>query len=214
MHIYDELIATGKYEYADRGSLKLVDKKYPWSITRDEFDFIRDFTSKQGILQGYEVATGFGISALAFGLGSKEESVLITLDSYVEETYDSDGAYLNNPRQQEKYIDTVGWNSVNYLLDRYNLRKKIAAVVGVSPQDTDAVLKPFAIINYAFIDGGHSEAQILADIDSIIPWLDDSYVIFFHDGQCLTQACLDKIVQLGDLVRPGVNGWNLWYIQK
>jgi len=170
--------------------LKMKNHFHPWSITEKEFNVITQTIIDRDCKRGFEVATAFGISALAAGLGFRQTNgKLITLDAYIEEQYNNCGAYTD---KQQIYDLADGFRSVNYIIDKYELRDNIEPVVGWSPDDLHLFLEGIKL-DYAFIDGGHWESQIIKDTTEIAKYLNDKFVVFFHDGQGIEGNLKSKI---------------------
>lgn len=73
-----------------------------------------------------------------------------------------------------------------------------AIELGFSPKDTPRTVETHldGRINFAFIDGMHTNDQQTADFESIRPYLDAEHVVFFHDVRfCKMQDSLRKIAQ-------------------
>jgi hypothetical protein len=169
--------------------LKMVNHYHPWSITEVEFNIIRDRIIEKNYKLGFEVATAFGISALAAGLGFKETGgYLLTMDAYIEEQYNNCGAYAG---KKETYYDADGWKSINYIVNKFDLAKAITPVVGWSPDDLYGYLQPLfdsgLRLDYAFIDGGHWQDQILKDAAEVKKYLGEHFSVFFHDGHAFSE---------------------------
>ena len=174
--------------------LKMVNHYHPWSITQDEFNHITKTIVDRNLKNGFEVATAFGISALAAGLGFKETGgKLVTLDAYIEEYYNNCGVYKD--KHNECYQDADGWKSMQYIIEVFELQDVITPVVGWSPDDICKHVEGY--LDYAFIDGGHWTDQVLADTREVKKYLGDKASVFFHDGQCLPA---DIRAELGNII--------------
>jgi len=228
MNIYEELIEASKefdikYELAKEPnfSLKMVNHENPWSIKLSEFEYLRNFIIKNNITKVYEVATAFGISTLGIGLGLKETNgKLVTMDAYIEEYFNSSGAYVGVKKTVE---DSDGYKSVNELIKHFKLEKNIFPYVGWSPDDTSTTIsKQFdEQLEMFFIDAGHWDEALLQDIASILPHLNkEKFIVFIHDTHCFTPACIETIESMLDEKLNYVEecryplGFNLSYIQK
>jgi predicted O-methyltransferase YrrM len=156
--------------------------EFPKSLTETEFLFIKDLIIRYNLKNGYEVATGFGVSTLAAGLGFKQTGgKLITLDSYIEEyTQDYKKYWHKNP---EVYKNSDGWKSVNCFIEHFGLQEVITPKVGWSPDDVGSVIEEYTkkSFDFAFIDGGHFSEQIIKDVEAILPYMDSKFVMVFHD---------------------------------
>jgi predicted O-methyltransferase YrrM len=184
--------AEVKYAW-ENGSLKMIGHENPLSIRENEFKFIRNFIIEHNLRRGYEVATAFGVSAIAAGLGFKETGGhLVTMDAYIEEQYNNCAAYRN---RKETYYDADGFKSTEFLRKYFELEDIIDLCVGWSPDDTVGMLDfyyPATTISkgetrgldYVFIDAMHYDEAVIADIESVRPFLADKFVLFLHDVHC------------------------------
>lgn len=172
-----------EYElWGDGISLKMKDHRFPMSLMAVEFNFLKDLIIRYNLKRGYEVATGFGVSSVAAGLGFKKTNgFLITMDSYIEENSENHIVYRNS--SPKTFTETDGYKSVRFLIDKFDLNNHIIPTVGWSPNDVDKVLEPYKNFkfDYVFIDGGHFPEQIIKDVEAIVPYLDEKYIIVFHD---------------------------------
>lgn len=170
------------YETVGSGNLKMKNHSYPYSIKEKEFEFLVDLVSTHNLQRGYECATAFGISSLAIGLGFKKTGgKCVTMDAYVEEKFDNPGAYENI--EKLVYDKSDGFKSVNYLIDKFDIKENLFPEIGWSPDDTEtSIRKHFSEpLDFVFIDAGHFEHQMIKDISAFVPLLADKYVIAFHD---------------------------------
>lgn len=173
-----------RYEDSGRGHLKMIDHYNPLSIMEAEFHFITETIIKYDLKRGFEVATAFGISALAAALGFKQTGgKLVTMDAYVEEKLNDAGAYKD-------YIDPVyivgshGYQSAENLREIFDVVSNLTLTIGWSPDDTGKTIESIfgdQKLDYALIDAGHFTDWIKKDVDAIKPYLDDKFVVFFHD---------------------------------
>lgn len=180
------------------GMLQLQSKSFPWSVKEFEFDVLRSLVSTFNCKRGFEVATGFGVSAVALGLGFKEtQGKLVTVDAYVEE-------FNNHPDNYRRHHPTlhtqaIGYRMVRYLMGKFNLENTVFPEVGWSPRDVSDILKrhltPEEKIDFAFIDGGHFSEQVIRDVEGILPFLAPKHLIVFHDGfnQVFNSATIARI---------------------
>lgn len=219
--IYQELVNLKdnpvKYEYNSEGSLKMSKFKEPWSIKKDEFDYMHDYIVKNNLKRGYEIATAFGISALSLGLAFKKTGgKIVTMDAYIEEHHNSCSAYKN--KYNEKYFDSDGYKSVKFLTQKYGLQDTLFAEVGWSPDDTQPNLKKHynletEKLDFVFIDGGHWDEAGIRDIKSVLPFIGNKCTFFFHDsnwfGEPVHQLLKDNFGKTFEYVITPPNGWFL-----
>ena len=190
MNIYDYLknLKSGPvfYEDAPNGftrNLKMVGHDFPYSIKPTEFSFLKSLVIDYDLKNGYEVATAFGISALAAGLGFKETGgKLVTMDAYVEESVNSHWSYQGNG--PSVHHDTDGYKSAKFLMEHFSLKDNVFLEVGWSPDDTESCIRKHITepLDYVFLDGGHFPGQFIQDLESIRPLLADEYVLVLHDN--------------------------------
>jgi predicted O-methyltransferase YrrM len=172
-----------KYKlWSDGKSLVMENHRWPMSLYETEFFFLKDLVIRYNLKNGYEVATGFGVSAIGAGLGFKEnKGKLVTIDSYVEEK--SENYFIYRDREPVSYENTDGWKSVNFLIKSFGLDDIITPKVGWSPYDIPTILSEYTQekFDYAFIDGGHFPEQIIKDTEVILPYLADKCIVVYHD---------------------------------
>ena len=199
MTSYDQIIdavnsnCAVKIHREDRG-IGMDAHHHPISITEREFNHIRDFIVRNNLKCGYEVATGVGLSALAAGLGFKETGgKLITLDAYIEEQHNDATVYRE--ARDMRYADADGYKLVTYLLKHYQIDDIVTAAIGWSPTDTAAALAGLngERLDYVFLDAGHWDEALIADVESIADRLADRFVVFMHDMHCFGAETLQRI---------------------
>lgn len=211
----------------ENGSLRMARHNMPLSVKEDEFMFLKNFIIEHNLQRGYEIATAFGISALACGLGFKETGGrLATMDAYIEEQYNDCSQYRD---KKGTYQDADGYKSIHFLIDAFEMQDIIIPVVGWSPDDTpmaiDQVLAPGEKLDFVFIDGLHYDEAVMADVNSVLPHLAEKHVVFFHDVHCFSETVERFLVEkLGKTwftpsacrYIPGSNrgGYNLSYISN
>lgn len=157
----------------------------PGSLREKEFLYIHNFIKKHNLVCGYEMATGFGISALAAGLAMKETGgKLITVDAYIEEHCQDLWEY----KEPVLYTESLGYTSVNHLMKEYSLQDVIFPKIGWSPRDIPQIVeehidvKNGEMIDYVFIDGLHMEKCVIDDLEVVYPYINkNKFAIFLHD---------------------------------
>lgn len=171
----------------ENGSLRMDNHPMPLSIKQDECDYLTNFIAANNLQRGYEVATAFGVSTVACGLGFKQTGGrMVTMDAYIEERFDSCTDYR---QQKGTYEDADGFKSVRFLLGEFDLEDVVTPTVGWSPDDTEGRLSQvFDLsqekLDFVFIDALHYDEAVIADVKSILPFLADKHAIFFHDVHC------------------------------
>jgi len=219
--IYCEILADkdGPLAYTSRAkdSIAMVKHYHPWSITVNEFDYLRRFIIKHDLRTGYECATAFGVSGLAIALGMKATGgELVTMDAYIEEHCDFDLGYRN---KQSVYSESDGYRSAAYLMKKFGVDEHVHLTVGWSPTNVKENLeKHFDLTNrkldFVFIDAGHWDSAAIADATAVCEHLADKFAVFFHDTQCFSKKFFEFVkntfgVSEYRIVVPEPHGWNL-----
>jgi predicted O-methyltransferase YrrM len=166
----------------DAYALSMVGNWNPISIKQREFNYIRNFIEAHDLRNGYELATGVGISCIAAGLAMKGKSKVVTVDAYIEENRPDSMAYIGEAKVT--YKDAKGYKSANQLIKEYGLEDTVITRVGWSPDDVGTIIKEEfgdEKLQYVFIDGLHVEANVIADIEAVLPYLDEKFALFLHD---------------------------------
>lgn len=217
--IYAKILNTFKSELLQttNTSLQMVKHHHPWSITEEEFIFIKEYIAKRPIKAAYEVATAFGVSACAIALGLKNNNLhgnLLTLDAYIEEQYNNCDAYKG--KQKATFEDSDGYKIAGKLFKFFELDNVIRKV-GWSPDDVDKVLNESKMdnIDFVFIDSQHTDACLLADFKAVENRLSEVCHIFIHDSNCASQDTLTYMIKRikGRIATPKISySWNLRYI--
>ena len=174
-----------QYEKVDRGHLKMVGHQFPLSILEKEFNYITDKIIEKDCKLGFEVATAFGISGLAAGLGFKQTNgKLLTIDAYIEESNNDPIAYQSATKSLFNEAD--GFKSVNFLIEKFGLKDNMIAEVGWSPNDIEPLLLkhfgPTFELDYIFIDSGHFKQQFIEEIRTLSKYTKKDALVIFHDA--------------------------------
>lgn len=113
------------------------------------------------------IGNGFGWSSLLLSLLNPQAQVVV-LDAAVE---------LDVP--QHPYIDGIALTNKIAVKEKLNLR----VVKGFSPQAVPSVVEKYlnGSVDFAFIDGLHTEAQQALDFEAIFPYAAPETVFIFHD---------------------------------
>jgi len=109
----------------------------------------------------YKIGVAFGWSTIAIGLISPN-SKIIAIDNCTEGIEASEGLKIT-----QKISEKLGINT--------------SIIVGTSPQDIPQTLKNNVLIDFVFIDGLHTNDQVVKDFKGILPFCSSSVVIAFHD---------------------------------
>jgi hypothetical protein len=189
MNIYEQLISTQRYHAAGDAphiALRMSQAASPTSIKLAEFEYIQSIVSDRGLTRGFEIATGFGVSALAGGLGFRETGgMLVTMDAYVEEMVGDAGTYRTCGKTL--YFEADGYQSVKYLIDMFDLGRFVRPRIGWSPDDVESILiEEFPDIkekglDFVFIDGGHFAEFVKRDLKAVQPFVGPGTCILLHD---------------------------------
>jgi hypothetical protein len=198
MNEYDNLVEITKnteFELVEiRKGMHMKKHVNPVSISRTEFDFIKNFIIDNNLKKGYDVATAFGISMLAAGLGFKETGgKLVTMDCYIEEQFN--GCMSYDGMYNQTYQNSDGFKTASFLINHFELNDIVRPTVGFSPIDTAKVIIDTHIdqkLDYALIDAFHTEEAVIQDIEAVIPFLSDKFVIFLHDVHCFNTGMVEK----------------------
>lgn len=171
-----------EYEPSGYGHIKMVKHHFPFSIKEKEFNFLRDLIIRYNLKSGFEMGTGTGISAAALGLGFKYTGgKMVTMDAYIEEHLESYGAYEHIP--PKLVYDSDGHKSTKFLIEYFKLEKNVFPEIGWSPNNVAEIIEKnlSSKIDFVFIDGGHFPHQLIKDILSLEPFMDENFVVAFHD---------------------------------
>lgn len=161
--------------------IHMCNHNFPTSVRVDEFNFLKRLIIKYNLKSGFELATAFGVSTVALGIGFKENGgKLLTMDAYVEERQN---VYTQTYENTTVNHDSDGFKSVNYLIEHFRLKEVVNPQVGWSPKDVLSVVKNHSkkTFDFLFLDGGHHPNQIIQDLFAIRPFLEEEYVIVLHD---------------------------------
>lgn len=202
-------------EISEKKSLNMRGHGNPVSITETEANYIVRHILEKKYKYGYEVATGFGISLLAAGLGLKHnQGRLLSIDSYIEEKYGGCNSYRNI---NDTVLDSDGYRMAKYIIDKYDLINTVKLAIGRSPDNVCELLDKYMDgnkLDYVFIDAEHYDDSVISDTKVIIPHLNKSTTLFFHDIHCFTDKFTDFLInnfgKTYEVVVPlGPNGYNL-----
>lgn len=186
--IYDQIVSLTdgpvQYAHGGRGHLRMAHKDVPLSILEPEFNYITDVIKTNNCKTGFEVATAFGISALAAALGFEQTGgKLVTMDAYIEENSEHPNAYRG--ANKILYKESMGFKSANFLRTKFEVENNLSIECGWSPDDIDEVIErnfgPNAKLDYIFIDSGHFPEQMRAEVDVLSKYIHRDTVVLFHD---------------------------------
>lgn len=181
--------------------LKLTKHTFPWSIKESEAKIIYDSILFNNLQSGFEIATGFGISSVTIGQALKVTGgKLVTVDAYVEEAVNDCFGY--DIKTEETYKDTDGFKMVNALISSLELTDEVIPVVGWSPRDINYIITnntESSKFDFFFIDGGHTDSQVLADTEVLLPYMKEDCLLIYHDFTPDVKENLYQNINLEDL---------------
>jgi len=202
--------------------LRMVDAMNPWSIRKKEFEYLYNTIVEKNLKVGYDVATAFGVSALAAGLAMKQTGgKIVTMDGYIEEVTQNGRGYMGTVNYTNP--DAAGWRCVNYLVDKYELRGYLFPEIGWSPTNTEECLSKHIDLSkekldFVFIDSGHWTDAIIKDLDSIKNHMSDHCHIFIHDTHWFDERFVPYLISTFgksyELILTYPDGWNMGLLIK
>jgi hypothetical protein len=179
-------------------SIRMDGLDFPRSIYIKEFDYLKNLIINKNLKNGFECGTAFGVSTVALGLGFKKtKGHLVTMDAYIEET--TDNCYDYREFTNKINFESIGYKSVNFLIEHFRLKKYVKTEIGWSPNDVGKLIK---------------------DLRAVKPFLDDNYVIALHDCfSYLITTEVEDVIQLLfgvplEIVVTGTDGYNLAIIDN
>ena len=199
-------------------SLKLSNHYHPWSMREHEAKIVYDLIVQNGLKSGFEIATAFGISASVMGQALKVTGgKLVTMDAYVEENFNYSGGYDINTKLV-KNVEADGYKMANALINALGITDNVSLEVGWSPDDTGGIIQRTfgdTKLDFAFIDGGHTQAQIDADVKAVLPYLADDCILLFHDHVDVSEETKEFIRYNGFINEKNYHtGFNLYAYSK
>ena len=168
-------------EIIENYSISMENHIFPLSIRYDEFEFLKNLIIKYNLKSGFELATAFGVSTVALGIGFKKTGgKLVTMDSYVEERQE---VYTQDYEDVSVNYESDGFKSVNYLIEYFRLKNVVNPQIGWSPNDVKEVISNHSnnTFDFLFLDGGHTPEQVIQDLYAIRPFMEKECVIVLHD---------------------------------
>lgn len=168
---------------AQHRAWRLPECDYPISLTNEEGGILYEMILQNGLKNGFEVATGFGMSSFWAGLALRETGGrLISMDSYIEE---QSGSWNYTPHQAAQVVrheEPRGLRFAKRAATQLGLLPCVSYAVGVSPEDVPSMLAG-QTIDYAFIDRLHYSGQPLRDFMALAPYLAPRCLVAFHSNQ-------------------------------
>lgn len=172
-------------------SYKMPAKPFPWSCTMQEGLIMERILRAIRAKNAFEIATAFGFSSLFLGRAVQANNGrLISMDCYIEETV---GSCVYSPEELARHVEQVrtevaaghlpeGMEVARRNLQLARLENVIDFVVGASPHDVPAHIGSCRL-DAALIDGGHFGDQPTQDLEAILPFLEPTCAVFFHDDK-------------------------------
>lgn len=182
--------------YKNHNGIRLQGKHAPKSINEHEFNYIHTFIVNNNLKNGYELATGVGISSLAAGIAfSKTGGKLLTLDNYAEEETQEQQLEVHS---NSTYKDSDSYRLLKTMISTYNLGDYIETYIGTSPMDTEALLYSYKDeIDYVLLDCPKCDADFERDFTVLWQFMNkDKYAIFVHDSHTFTQKSFDLVQEI------------------
>jgi hypothetical protein len=158
-----------------------INGKLPFSISESEFNYMKDFIIKNKLKNGYELATGTGISSVGIGYAlEKNGGKLVTIDSYLED------------EMQDQPINDVRLGNSDSAMNRNNLMfsslglNKIITHKRFSPDCEDILDIEFNNdIDFVFLDCPKDSVDFIRDISILKNRINkEKFAIFVHDTHC------------------------------
>jgi len=175
-----------------------------WGISLQEVYFFEQLFASWSPRTILIIGNGFGWSSLLLSLLNPQAQVVV-LDAAVE---------LDVP--QHPYIDGIALTNKIAVKEKLNLR----VIKGFSPQAVPSVVEKHlnGSVDFAFIDGLHTEAQQALDFEAIFPYAAPESVFVFHD---VINWEMEKGFKrlLSDVPTPSINAsshshWNAVLLQR
>ena len=164
-----------------------IDGKLPYSISEYEFNYIKDFIILNNLKNGYELATGIGISTIAIAQGLKvNNGKLITVDSYLEEKIQDQPISNINVGEDESLLRNIKMFKSLLLSDT------VKAYKDFSPNCSSILDKEFNNdIDFVFFDCPKSADDFIRDATILKNKINKhKFAIFVHDTHCFPEDFL------------------------
>lgn len=164
-----------------------INGKLPFSISEYEFNYMKDFILDNDLKNGYELATGIGISSIGIGYAlEKNGGKLVSIDSYLEELI-----------QEQPIGNTVlsysngGFERNNFMFKSMGL--KIITHKRISPNCEDILDLEFNNdIDFVFLDCPKDSNDLIRDISILKDRINKKkFAIFVHDTHCFESQFLE-----------------------
>lgn len=132
-----------------------------WGVSLDEIYFMDCILSlfKPKII--YVIGVAFGWSTIAMGLISPNSEIIV----------------IDNVSKGKEAFEALKLSQKV----AGKLKVDLTIHIGTSPQDVPKTLCDACSVDFAFIDGLHTNEQIVKDSKAFLPFCSDSAIILFHD---------------------------------
>ena len=174
-----------------------IDSKLPFSISEYEFNFMKEFILKHKLKNGFELATGIGISTIALGYAlGINGGKLLSVDSYLEEETQNQPIQLSDTSSND-----IAYENNKKLLQIFELSNNVILKKGSSPIDCiDFIELNFTEkLDFVFLDCPKCYDDYVRDIEYIFKFLNkQKFAIFVHDTHCfMDEFKKDCIIRFG-----------------
>jgi len=173
-------------EFSWGTSLKMTNHHHPWSLLEEEAAILFRNIIHSNSKSGFEIATAFGISAVALGQAFQVTGgKLVTMDAYIEEHYNQADGYDSTTKLTK--VDADGFRLATLMIESLHLENHVSLSIGWSPTDTPKILTQHASppLDFIMIDGGHTVDQVHADVQVLMPFTAEHCLLAFHDFYCV-----------------------------
>jgi predicted O-methyltransferase YrrM len=181
MNTYDKLIKLYKdknFTIKEHGSVYMTPIELPnigGSITKKEISYFEKYKNQFNSPKIFIIGNAFGFSTFAFNYIFKNASIDV-IDAECEGNDNQAGSRITNEIIKENGFD-------------------INLTIGYSPQDVNSATR-FEKYDIVFIDGYHSNEQVLKDFYGIKPYLKTDWICFMHDVRLTSlQSSMHDIIK-------------------
>jgi predicted O-methyltransferase YrrM len=161
--LYKQFIYPFKKSKQSRGyaPIQYVNFETGGGIAIDEIYFFENVLKLFNPQREFLIGIASGWSTIALGLINPSAS-LYGIDNITEGRHAQEGLELTKRIAQKLNID-------------------LTIFVGSSPQDVPLFLSNVGSIDFVFVDGLHTNEQVVLDFEAVLPYLSESAIVVFHD---------------------------------
>lgn len=163
-----------------------IDSKLPFSISEYEFNYMKEFILQNNLKNGFELATGIGVSTIALGYSlGLNGGKLLSVDSYLEEETQNQPIGMN-----EKSSNNIPYLNNKNLLQIFEVSDNVILKKGISPIDCINFIKEYFSekLDFVFLDCPKSYSDYVRDIEYVYDFLNkERFAIFVHDTHCFME---------------------------